>query len=42
MAEWSRMGLMCSVVRSAQAAINSVAMISTDRALNLDQWTTVP
>lgn len=34
------MGLMCSVVRSAQAAVRNVAKISTTKALHRDQCTT--
>lgn len=40
MYEWVSMGSMFSVLRSAQQAINTVAAISTARALHRDQWTT--
>lgn len=40
MVEWVSMGSMFSVLRSAQQAINTVAIISTARALHRDQCTT--
>lgn len=39
---WLSMGWMCSVMRSAQADMSTVAMIKISRALQRDQCTTAP
>lgn len=38
---WLSMGWMCSVVRSAQADVRTVAMMRMTRDRHRDQWTTV-
>lgn len=39
---WLRMGWMCSVARSAQADMSTVATMRMSRDLHRDQWTTAP
>lgn len=39
---WFSMGWMCSVTRSAQADVRTVAMMRMTRDLHRDQWTTAP
>ena len=39
---WFSMGWMCSVARSAQADVSTVAMMRMTRDLHRDQWTTAP